>query len=208
MSVQWKGDVSERCEGPCSITYGHVEDFAGDVSIRAVTRAQLNVKTGEKIAGSGQNIDAQALDRELLARLRRYFNRFIYSRELCPPGCFCQGSGNTTVRQETINIPVTETRPEFRHSVWIPHDHGPLQDLIDKIKTGAETVFELETGAPYRFNDEVDMVGSTTLNCCGQIVLELEILHLFEYTLEVEARVELTTEVGTCEPLPEGGSVV
>lgn len=201
----------ERCSGRCGITYGSVQDYANDVTIRAVTKTQLNVRTGAEVASTRQNVPPANLDPEIQAQLRRFLRRFVYESHDCRPGCYCDSFGQIETRQETVTLTLAIVRNETRTWAWIDPGQDTVQETIEKVKSGQAAAIDNNTGQPVTFDPDLDDIGSTNVNCCGGFrkLMDLEIVNRFKYVIEIEAKLTLATEEGECKPIGgSGGTVV
>jgi hypothetical protein len=203
--------MSRACVGPCSVTYVSVKNVATDVTIRSVRRTRLNLATGAPVPGGAENVPTAQLSREVLRWLRRHLGNFVRSAESCAPGCYCDTYGQITTANAVETFTLTHETDEERTTVWLnPPPNAKIQDLVDQVVSGQTTATDVQSGKPYSFDPTTDRAGSTSLNCCGQPTLEIQILNRVSYELQIRARLELLTETGECRSLEgfSGGIVV
>ncbi len=198
----------ERCGGRCSITYGSVQDYANDVTIRSVKKIQLNIRTGTEVAGSAQNVPPANLNQEIQAQLRRFLGRFVYESDDCQPGCYCDSFGQIETRRETIGFTLTLERNETRAWAYIELGEHTKEEMIQKLKSGQATGTDVDTGRPIPLDPDRDDIGSTVVNCCGKEYLDFEIVNRFRYEIELEAKLTLATEEGECKPIGGAGGTI
>ena len=186
------------------MTLGRLPAETTDVVITQSTRVQINPRTDADIEGTQEQVPPASVQ----PALRRWLREgIVYQAGECAAGCYCDQSQITQVTAETVTIPMWMRREERKRKVSTPKDAREIRQIVEDVEQGRVVPVD-ENNQPYTYNPDQDVIGSTFANCCAQIIVEMEIMNVFRYDVELRAELELSTFAGECRRLPGDGEVV
>lgn len=197
--------VSAGCGGRCSVTRGHVENYANDVTIQSVTKNQVNMLTGANVPNTTQNVPPENLPQDIQQQLQDFLDDFVSEAEVCDPGCYCSSFGEIITREETFNSTITTHNEVVRIDAWTNAGQMNLQQAMDAVSQGQLEPINDQTGQASVFNPALDGFGNVFLNCCAVPTFEFQIVNRFKFDIVLQLTATLATEEGECQSV-DGGS--
>lgn len=202
MSGEKITEVRDGCGGTCRITIARSDNINNDLTIRSVTKVQLNVNTGAEVPNSRQNIALADVPADIINELKSILGEFIYENKACEPGCYCDSFGNVTTRQETFtNATISLFRDVKIGAAYTPMGSDNVDQTIEKLKSGQKPALDNATNKPVAIDPDLDRIDQTAINCCGQIIMQFDIVNEYKYDIVFDLKTNLMTEEGECRSI-------